>query len=252
MAGHSHWAGIKHKKGLMDAKRGKIFSKLSKDIMTAVREGGADPTMNIRLRYAMDKARESNMPKANIERAIQKVAGDGQDQKFAELTYEGYGPGGIAIMVDALTDNRNRTASELRNLFESNGGKMGESGCVAYLFDKKGLITILEESIDEEKIIELALEAGADDVQLEGELWEITTKIADFQTVRNKLEEEGVKLEEAEITYIPQTTVEADEDVARKILNMISKMEDHEDVETVVCNIDISDEIMQKIEADDA
>lgn len=251
MSGHSHWAGIKAKKGVADAKRGKIFSKLSKDIMLAVREGGVDPKMNIRLRYAIDKARENNMPKDNIERAIQKAAGNGNGAALAELTYEGYGPGGVAIMIDVLTDNRNRTASELRKLFETGGGNMGASGCVAYNFDKKGIISILAETIDEDKLMECALEAGAEDVQREGEIFEVTTSVADFRTVRDALEKAEIKLEEAEITYIPKSTTAVTEDIAKKVLAMISKMEDHDDVETVVSNADISDEIMQKISDED-
>lgn len=247
MSGHSHWAGIKHQKEASDAKKGKVFSKISKDIMLAVRESGADPETNIKLRYAMDKAREANMPKANVEKAIKKMTGEDGAISLQELVYEGYGPGGTAIMVEVVTDNRNRVNSELRKIFDTRGGKMGESGCVSYLFDKKGLI-IVEGTIDEEKLMGIIMEAEAEDMKKEGDVFEITTSPVAFQKVRMALEAAQIPTVSAEITAIPKTTVViTDETVATKLMTLLNIFEDHDDVQNVYCNHDISDELMEKI-----
>ena len=248
MAGHSHWAGIKHKKGLVDAKRGKLFSKLAKNIMIAVREGGPDIDANLRLRYAVDKAKEANMPKTNIERAIKKVSGDGEGSNFVELTYEGYGPGGIAIMVEIVTDNRNRTASEIRKIFENGGGKMGENGCVAYLFDKKGLLAVPVSGTNEENLLEVVLDAGAENMSQQGEMFEITTDPTGFHAVRNALNQAGLPVEVAELVQLPQNTIELDEEPGRKVVKLINALEDHDDVQNVYANYDLPEALLNEAE----
>ena len=249
MSGHSHWAGIKHKKGLVDAKRGKLFSKLAKNIMIALREGGPDVDTNLRLRYAIDKAKEANMPKTNIERAIKKASGEGEGVNFVELTYEGYGPGGIAIMIEIVTDNRNRTASEVRKIFENGGGKMGESGCVSYFFEKKGLLAVPVAGTNEEDLLEIILEAGAENMSQQEEMFEITTNPTDFHAVRNSLSQAGLKVEVAELVQLPQNTIELDEETGRKVLNLINALEDHDDIQNVYANYDLPETLLNESEA---
>lgn len=246
MSGHSHWATIKHTKGAADAKRGKVFSKMSKNIMLAVRDGGADPDTNSKLRDAIDKARSVDMPKANIERSIKRATGEDAASKLLELTYEGYGPGGIAIMVDVVTDNRNRTASELRKIFDNSGGKMGEAGCVGFMFEKKSLFSIPVSQVTEEKLMEIVMEAEAENMKQEGEFFEITAIPTDFHKIKTALEAASITPEVAEIVQMPKNTISLGEDVARKVLNLISRIEDHDDVQNVFSNADIADEIMQK------
>src|SRR5207244_1745334 len=200
MSGHSHWATIKHKKGAIDAKRGKLFSKLSRAIIIAPRHGGGDPEMNLKLRYAIDKARQVSMPKDNIERAIKRGTGEMEGMHFEEITYEGYGPGGVAIMVDVLTDNRNRTNGEVRKIFERGGGKLGSAGNVGFLFDRKGVFPVSAATHDEDKLLEVALEAGADDVKRDGDHFLVTCDPASFAQVQDALAKAGVKAENAEIT----------------------------------------------------
>lgn len=249
MSGHSHWAGIKHRKGAADKKRGKLFSVLAKQIIVAVRHGGNDPAMNLSLRYAIDKAKDANMPKETIERAVKKGAGELGGQTFEEVKYEGYGPAGVAIMVQVLTDNRNRTAAEIRKIFEKGGGNMGGANCVSFLFENRGFITVNAEAADEDALMEIALESGAENFERSGGLYEITTAAADFEKVRKAMEAKGVKMETREITYLPVTTVPLDEASARKVLSLLDQMEDHDDVQNVYSNYDISEEIFARIAA---
>src|SRR5919198_1873938 len=205
MSGHSHWATIKHKKGAIDAKRGKLWSKLSRAIIIAARHGGGDPTMNLKLRYAIDKARSVSMPKDNIERAIKRGTGELEGQTFEEITYEGYGPGGVAVLVDVLTDNRNRTAGEIRKIFERGGGNMGSAGCVGYLFERKGLFSVSTEVIDEDSLMGIALDAGADDMKQEGNTFDITCDPHHFNAVQEALQKAAIPTVIAEIRQLPKT-----------------------------------------------
>lgn len=248
MSGHSHWAGIKHQKEAADAKKGKIFSKIAKDIMLAVRESGPDPETNIKLRYAMGKAREVNMPKVKVEAAIKKMSGEGAASALQELMYEGYGPGGTAIMVHVITDSRNRVNSELRKIFDTRNGKMGESGCVSYLFDKKGVITVPTSAIAEDKLMELIMEAGGENLEQDGEFFVITTDPVSFQKVRIAIDEAKIPVDSADITYIPKNRVPLTGEVAEKVLTLIAQFEEHDDVQNVYCNYDIPDEILEKFE----
>ena len=248
MAGHSHWANIAAKKGVADKKRGKLFGKLSRAIIVAAQHGGGDPEMNLTLRYAIDKAKKASMPKDNIERAVKKGCGDGGDsEQYEEIVYEGYGPESVAVLCDILTENRNRTAGEIRKLFEVHGGKMGRSGCVAYLFERKGLFTVPKQNIEEETLYEVALEAGADDVKVAGEYYEVTCSPDVFQDVSNAFEEHHVPTDIAEITRIPANTVELDADSGRKVLKLMEALEDNEDVQNVTANFNIPDEIMEEV-----
>ena len=238
MSGHSKWANIKHKKGKADALRGKITTKISREITIAVRMGGADPTGNMKLKLALSKAKANNIPKDNIQRAIQKGAGALEGQSFEEITYEGYGPAGVAMMVSCLTDNRNRTAAEVRHLFDKSGGSMGASGCVAWMFDKRGVIVIERTSdIDEDEIMMQALEAGAEDVVPQDDVFEIYTNANDFSAVREELEKLGYGFLSAEVSMIPQTTVDAsDPELAEKIERMIERFDDNDDVQQIYHN----------------
>jgi YebC/PmpR family DNA-binding regulatory protein len=252
MAGHSKWANIKHKKAATDAKRGKAWSKLSKAIMVAAKNGGPDPTANIRLKTAIADAKAVSMPKDNIERAIRKGAGEGSDgASFEEIIYEGYGPAGVAVMCDILTDNRNRTAPELRKLFEKNGGKMGATGCVGYLFDRKGLFVVPADRVDEERLMEVALEAGAEDISRVDETFEIVCDPEAYSDVSDALDAAGVECESKQVTRIPQNTVDLDADSARQVLSLMEALDDHDDVQNVSANFNISDEAMAAISADE-
>src|SRR5947209_1082967 len=204
MSGHSHWATIKHKKGAIDAKRGKMFSKLSRAIIIAARHGGGDPEMNLKLRYAIDKARQVSMPKDNIERAIKRGTGEVEGMTFEEILYEGFGPGGVAIMVEVLTDNRNRTAGEVRKIFERSGGHMGSAGCVGYLFDRKGLFSVDASGTDEDTLLGIVLDAGADDLKQSGTTFDITCDPSSFAQVQQALETSGIKPVVAEVTQVPK------------------------------------------------
>ncbi len=249
MSGHSKWSTIRHKKGAADARRGKIFTKLIKEIMVAARMGGADINGNHRLRAAVAAAKNENMPKDNIDRAIKKGTGDLDGVSYEEINYEGYGPGGVAVLLDILTDNRNRAASEIRHIFSRNGGNMGEAGCVAWMFTKKGSIVFSKEAISEDALMELALEAGAEDVQDQGEQFEVTTSLEDFNTVRAAFEEKGLNYETAELTMVPQTTVRIeDEKLAQQLLRLMDALEDSDDVQHAYANFDIADEIMNAME----
>lgn len=250
MAGHSHWAGIKHKKALVDAKRGNLWSKLARGIIVAAKSGGGDPNLNIALRYAIDKAKEANMPKDTIEKAVKRGTGDIDGANYEEVLYEGYGNNGVAIMCQVLTDNRNRTAAELRRIFEGKGGSLGSAGCVAWIFTQKGLFAIDKQEVDEETVMELALESGADDYKIVEQSYEITCAVDAFEAVKKALNDKEITTQVAEISQIPSNTVTLDENGSRKILNLMETLEDQEDVQNVYANFDISPEIMTKLESE--
>jgi YebC/PmpR family DNA-binding regulatory protein len=245
MSGHSKWSTIKRKKGAADAKRGALFGKLSRAITVAAREGGGDPDMNPALGLAVQKAKEGNMPNDNIQRAIDKGTGAGADaEQFERITYEGYAPGGVAIMVEVLTDNRNRAASDVRYIFSKNGGKLGTSGSVSYLFERKGVVLIPKSEVDENELMELALEVGAEDVEPMESDYRVVTAPEDFATVRESLKEAGVAFENAEITMQPQNSIDLDAGTAKQTLRLIDALEENDDVQEVYANFDISDEVM--------
>ena len=245
MSGHSKWSTIKRKKGAADAKRGALFGKLSKAITIAAREGGGDPEMNPALALAVQRAKDGNMPNDNIQRAIDKGTGAGADAATIErITYEGYAPGGVAVMVEVLTDNRNRAASDVRYIFSKNGGKLGTSGSVSYLFERKGVILIPKNEVDEDELMELALEAGAEDVEISESDYRVVTSPEDFATVRESLKESGIAFENAEITMQPQNSIDLDASTAKQTLRLMDALEDNDDVQEVYANFDISDEVM--------
>jgi len=251
MAGHSHWAGIKHKKAVVDAKRGKLFSKIAKMIITAVRLGGPDPDANLKLKYAIEKARAANMPKDNIERAIKRGAGQDDGQSFEEIVYEGYGPGGVGILMEILTDNRNRTAPEIRKIFERRGGSMAASGSVSYRFERKGLFLVPADALDEDTLMEMALESGAEDMKQDGSQFQVTCDPADFMAVKEalgkRLEEKGVSFLQAEISYIPKVMVGVDADTAKKLIGLLEDLEEHDDVENAYCDADFPQEVLDEL-----
>jgi YebC/PmpR family DNA-binding regulatory protein len=249
MSGHSKWSTIKHKKGAADAKRGKIFTKLIKEITVAARMGGGDVDANPRLRTAVAGAKAQNMPQDNIQRAIKKGTGDLEGVNYEEITYEGYGPGGAAILIESMTDNKNRTVGEVRAILGKNGGNMGESGCVGYMFEKKGLIIVPGDAMDEDALMELALDAGADDLQSVEGHFEIITAKENFNAVHTTLEEKAIPMEAAELTAIPSNTVPVDEKNGKALLRLMDLLEDHDDVQKVYSNFDISEEVMAAIEA---
>jgi YebC/PmpR family DNA-binding regulatory protein len=242
MSGHSKWATIRHKKGAADAKRGKIFTKLIKEITVAARQGGGDLDANPRLRTAVDKAKSANMPKDNIDRAIKKGTGDLEGVDYTEMIYEGYGPGGVAIMVEALTDNRNRTAADIRSIFTKGGGNLGETGCVSYMFKRKGVITYDPEKYAEDQVLEVALEAGAEDVAGDESTIEVTCEPEDFEAVRGALVGAGLEHEMAEVNRVPEATITLDGDGTAKALRLIETLDDHDDVQEVSTNLDIPDD----------
>jgi len=248
VSGHSKWSTIKRKKGAIDAKRGKMFTGLIKEITVAARMGGGDPEGNPRLRSAVASAKAENMPKENIDRAIKKGTGELEGLVYDEITYEGYGPGGVAVLVECLTDNKNRSVADIRHFFAKSGGNLGEFGCVAWMFEKKGQIVVDKESISEDKLMDLALEAGAEDVVEEETEFQVLTAPEDFDTIRETLVNGEVTVAQASVAMIPKTTVEiTDEKVARQILKLLENLEDHDDVQHVYANFDISDEIMEAI-----
>ena len=249
MAGHSHWAGIKHKKAANDAKRGKVWSKIARIIIMAAKAGGGDPGQNLTLRYAIDKAKAANMPKDTIEKAVKKGTGELGGITYEEVLYEGYAPGGVAIMIDGLTDNRNRTAPEIKKIFEKRGGSLGASGCVNWMFKKKGLITVKADAIDEDTLMDIVLSAGAEDMENAGEIYEITCQPDAYNELKTALEEKEIPIETSELSMVPDTTVAVnDADTARKILNLMEDFEDHDDVQEVYANFDIPDEILQEVQ----
>ncbi len=248
MSGHSKWSTIKRKKGAADAKRGKIFTKLIKEITVAARMGGGDPDANPRLRTAILSAKSQNMPKDNIARAIKKGTGDLGGANYEEILYEGYGPGGVAILVETMTDNKNRTVADIRHFFSKSGGNLGESGCVGWMFAKKGIIVVDKEAVSEEELMDMALEAGAEDVVEEDVTFQVITAPEDFNEVMGNLEKSDLKYVEASLSMAPQNTVDvAEEKVARSLLKLLENLEDHDDVQKVHANFDIPDELMESL-----
>ncbi len=246
MSGHSKWSTIKRKKGANDAKRGKIFTKLIKEITVAAKMGGGDIDGNPRLRSAVTAAKSENMPKDNIERAIKKGTGDLEGAVYDEILYEGYGPGGVAVLVETMTDNKNRTVADIRHYFAKSNGNLGESGCVAWMFDKRGVIVVDAEGLDEEELMDLAIEAGAEDVVEDETTFQILTEPEDFSEVVEILEKNGIKTVEASLSMVPKNTVDVTEEKpARSLLKLLENLEDHDDVQKVHANFDIPDEIME-------
>jgi YebC/PmpR family DNA-binding regulatory protein len=247
MAGHSKWANIKHRKGRQDAVRGKLWSKISRAIIVAAKAGGGDPDSNLTLRYAMEEARDANMPKDTIKNAIKKGTGELASESYEEVTYEGYGPGGVAFMIPCLTDNRNRTAPEMRKIFEKGGGQLGGTNCVAYMFEPKGTLVIEATKTDEDTLMEIALEAGADDVVTEGEFFEITCDPSAFGAVKQALADKEIETVSAEIAMVAANTVALDAEKARKAMALMEALEDQDDVQKVYSNFDIPDELMEEL-----
>lgn len=245
MSGHSKWSTIKHKKGAADAKRGKIFTKLIKEITVAARMGGGDPEGNPRLRTAISAARSENMPKENIERGIKKGTGELEGVSYEEASYDGYGPGGAAVLVDCLTDNKNRSVADIKHLFERYGGNLGEPGCVAWIFEQRGLVVFEKDKVDEEKLIDLALEAGAEDVKEEETEFEVVTAPSDFETVKKAIDDAGLPYTLAEVTKIPKNMVKIEGKKAQQMINLMQALEDHDDVSHVYANFDIADDVME-------
>ncbi|MCA9006841.1 MAG: YebC/PmpR family DNA-binding transcriptional regulator [Planctomycetaceae bacterium] len=250
MAGHSHWANIAAKKGVVDKKRGKLFGKLSRAIIVAAQHGGGDPVMNLALRYAIDKARKASMPKENIDRAVKKGCGELSGENFEELVYEGYGSAGVAVLCDILTENRNRTAGEVRKIFEVHGGNLGSTGCVAWMFERKGLFLIPSDAIEEDELFEVALEVGADDVTANGDVYEVTCSIDAFQQVSEEFEKRNIPTNLAELSRIPDTTVDLGVEDGKKVLKLMEALEDHDDVQSVTANFNIPDDIMAEVIAE--
>jgi YebC/PmpR family DNA-binding regulatory protein len=248
MAGHSKWANIKHRKARQDAVKGKTWSKCSRAIIVAAKSGGGDPDTNLTLRYAIDEAKAANMPKDTIEKAIKKGSGElGEGENYDEVRYEGYGAGGVAVIVDCLTDKVTRTAPEMRKIFEKHGGNLGKPGAVAFGFSSKGVILIEASKISEEQLMELALEAGAEDVSESGGAWEVTSEVGDFMAVRQAIEAAGITPDSAEVTMIPLNTVTCDATLAAKVMRLIDELEEHDDVQKVYSNADIPDEVMAQL-----
>lgn len=249
MSGHSKWHSIKHKKAKEDAKRGNIFGKLSKSLTIAAREGGSgDPDNNFALANAIAKAKEYNMPQENIERSIKKGAGGDDGEKFETIMYEGYGPGGTALMVEAMTENRNRTAAEVRNMFSKSGGNLGETGCVGWLFERKGIILVDKSLIkDEEAFMLDIIDSGAEDIEEVDSIYEISTPPTEFMNVRKRLNINKIEMKSAEVTYVPKSTVEVSKKEAERVLKMINTLEDHDDIQNVYSNVEIPDELFQEI-----
>ncbi len=247
MSGHSKWAQIKHKKARTDLERGKAFSKLIRLITVAARQGGGNPENNPRLRLAIQKAREVNMPQENIEKAIKKGTGELEGVTYEEITYEGYGPGGVAIMVEATTDNRNRTTAEIRHLFSRYGGSLGETGCVSWVFERKGLISFEKDKVDEETVMSVAIDAGAEDIRSTGTTIDVITAPEDFEQVKETIERSSLQYAVAQVTMVPKTTVSVEGKQAQQVLSLIEALEDHDDVQEVYANFDIADELLESL-----
>ena len=244
MSGHNKWSSIKHKKGAADAKRGKIFTKLIKEITIAARMGGGDPDSNPRLRTAIAAAKAQNMPKDNLERGIKKGTGELEGVDYEEMTYEGYGPGGVAVLVECLTDNKNRTVADVRYIFSKAGGNIGTDGCVSWMFDKKGLISVSKEETDEDTLMEIALESGAEDVKDEGDCFEVITEPEDFEAVRDAVEKASIKYDLAEVTMIPQTMTKLEGKEAEQMCRFMEALDDCDDIQNFYSNADIPDEVL--------
>lgn len=246
MSGHSKWSSIKHKKAQKDARRGKLFTKLIKELTVAARLGGGDLNSNPRLRSAIQAAKQSSMPNENIDRAIKKGTGEIEGVHYEDVTYEGYAPGGVAILVQVTTDNKNRTVSEIRRVFAKHGGNMGESGCVAWMFEKKGLFTVEKGKVEEEKLMEIALEAGAEDISDQGDIYEVVTPPETFDPVREALERAGTPITLGELAMVPKTTVRVGGKEAEQTLGLIETLEDHEDVQSVTGNMELTEELLEQ------
>ncbi len=249
MAGHSHWAKIKRAKASTDARRGRLWSKLARRIIVAAKAGGGNPDENLQLRYAIDDAKAANVPKDTIANAIKKGTGELGAKNYEQIIYEGYGPAGVAIIVECLTDNRNRTVPEMRKIFERAGGQLGAGNCVAWMFTRKGTFTIPVTAIQEDDLIELCLEAGADDVQQEADVFEVTCEVASFNTIKTALADKNVETIAAEVAMIPDTTIAVGQDKAVQVLKLMEALEDHDDVQNVYANFDIPDDVAAKLEA---
>ena len=249
MSGHSKWASIKHKKAALDAKRGKLFTRFIREIQIAAREGGGDPEMNPRLRSAIASAKGQSMPQDNIKRAILRGTGQLEGETFEEITFEGYGPAGVAVIVEVVTDNRNRTVSELRFHFSKNGGNLGENGCVAWMFDKKSHVVVPKEAATEEQLLEIVLSAGGDDMTDDGETWSVISSPDAHHAVLEELEKAGITPATAEVTQIPQNTVKVEGKQAAAVLRMMEAMEEHDDVQNVYANFDIDDSELERLSA---
>jgi YebC/PmpR family DNA-binding regulatory protein len=248
MSGHSKWASIKHKKGAVDAKRGKAFTKLIKELTVAARMSGSDPNFNPRLRTAIVAAKAANMPKDNIDRAIKKGSGDVEGFHYEDNIYEGYGPAGVALMVEVLTDNRNRTVADIRYILSRNSGRLGETGCVSYLFEKRGIISVEKDGTDEDALMAEALEAGALDVSDEGSTFDVVTEPSDFEAVRDALEKKGLSISSASVTMLPKNSIALTGKDAERMLRLMDALEDNEDVQNVYANFDIPDEVMEGLD----
>ena len=246
MSGHSKWSTIKHKKAAKDARKGKLFTKFIKEITVAARMGGGDLNSNPRLRTAVLTARAQSMPNDNIERAIKKGTGELEGVTYEEIQYEGYGPGGVAIIAQVLTDNKNRTVSEIRRMFTKHGGNMGETGCVSWMFDKKGWITVEKSQVDEDRLMDIVLDAGAEDVRGEDEIFEVVTRPEDFEKVKERLDQEKISVSSAQVTLVPKNTVDVDAKNVEQVLKLSEELEDHDDVQSVAANFNIPTELMDK------
>ena len=249
MSGHSKWSSIKHKKGAADAKRGKLFSKLSRAIIVAAKEGGGDPTNNLALQNAIEKAKSYSMPKDNIDRAIAKGSGaDADADAFETIVYEGYGPEGVAVIVEALTDNRNRTAADVRHLFAKNGGNLGATGAVAWQFDRRGVVVVPADGVDDEELLLVAADGGADDIELDGDVFQVTSAPESLSTVRTAIEAAGFTVDSAELRLVPKTTVAVDDEAkARQVMRLIDELEDNDDVQEVFANFDIPEQVLEAV-----
>ncbi|MCM8830333.1 MAG: YebC/PmpR family DNA-binding transcriptional regulator [Candidatus Omnitrophica bacterium] len=250
MSGHSKWHSIKHKKMATDAKRGKIFTKLIREIMMATKAGGGNPDTNPRLRMVIDKAKSFNMPNDNIQRAIKKGLGEEGGVQLEQVTYEGYGPGGVAVYVEVLTDNKNRSASEIRAIFSKHNGNLGGAGSVAWIFERKGIISVSKEKVNEDELLEVVLEAGADDMKLEGDIYEIITPPERFDNVKKALIDKNIQMNEATVTFVPKNTVRVEGKTAEQVLKLLEALEDHDDVQGAYANFDIPDEIVNAVSSE--
>ena len=247
MSGHSKWHNIRLRKGKQDAQRSNLFTKLAREIIVAAREGGGNPDANMRLRLSVQKARENSMPQDNIKRAIQRGTGEIEGTQYEEVTYEGYGPGGVAVLVSCLTDNRNRTVADLRTVFTRNGGSLGESGCVAWMFDSKGMITVQKDAMDEDTLMLTALEAGAEDIQIEGDTYEVTSSPDGLPSLRQALMDAGIQFVSAETIMVPKSTIRLEGKEATQVLRMMDQLEELDDVQQVNANFDIPEEILEAV-----
>ena len=245
MSGHSKWHNIRLRKGKQDAERGQVFTKVAREIVVAAREGGGNPDTNLRLRLTIQKARDVSMPADNIKRAIQRGTGEVEGVQYEEVTYEGYGPGGVAIMVSCLTDNRNRTVADLRKIFSKNGGNLGESGCVAWMFDSKGMVTVQKDAVDEDTLMTAALDAGAEDIRIEGDTYEVLNSPDDLPGLRQAFTDAGIRFVSAEATMLPKSTVRLEGKEAAQVLRLMGQLEDHDDVQQVYANFDIPEEVLE-------